>query len=195
MPNFSYQTNRERVVDTISQLRLLADSMEQVVNNQTTLSHLARSYQRTPQQLNNLLADVSARHIFRYLKVDGDVMRRALYELGAGHSILLSKIFALPEDHLPLLDLHDQEDRVTQFVKGILSSHHFEVIDHRFGLSTYQGLRTLQEVGDEMGLTRSRVQQIEQRALDLLRQPKHLLALLDYVTPELAAQIRAARQH
>ena len=195
MPNFSYHTNRERVVDAIGQLRQLADSLEQVVNNQTTLSHLARSYQRTPQQLNNLLADVSARHIFRYLKVDGDIMRRSLYELGAGHSILLSKLFSLPEGHLPLVDLHGQEEQVTQFIKNILSPHHFEVIDHRFGLSTYQGLRTLQEVGDEMGLTRSRVQQIEQRALDLLRQPKHLLALLDYVTPELAAQIRAARQH
>ena len=61
-----------------------------------------------------------------------------------------------------------------------LSRREREVLEMRFGLKDGQG-RTLEEVGQEMGVTRERIRQIEAKALRKLRHPHRSKRLRDYL--------------
>jgi RNA polymerase primary sigma factor len=60
-----------------------------------------------------------------------------------------------------------------------LSAREQEVIRLRFGLLDGKP-RTLEEVGQEFGVTRERIRQIEHKALKKLRHPQHASRLLEY---------------
>jgi RNA polymerase primary sigma factor len=65
-------------------------------------------------------------------------------------------------------------------VLGELSSRERTVIERRFGLCDGQP-HTLEQVGDEFGLTRERIRQIEGKALAKLRHPAYAEALEGYL--------------
>src|SRR5207302_1945652 len=54
------------------------------------------------------------------------------------------------------------------------------IIDHRFGLND-QEPHTLAEIGTEMHLSRERIRQLEERALDKLRRSRRARQLLGYL--------------
>jgi RNA polymerase sigma factor (sigma-70 family) len=56
-----------------------------------------------------------------------------------------------------------------------------EVVTLRFGLDRDGEARTLQEVGDALGLSRERIRQIESRAKDRLRRSKRAGELRSYL--------------
>jgi RNA polymerase primary sigma factor len=53
----------------------------------------------------------------------------------------------------------------------------------RFGLDGSQ-IRTLEEVGQELGVTRERIRQIEAKTLNKLRQPQHSQRLREFLEGE-----------
>ncbi len=61
-----------------------------------------------------------------------------------------------------------------------LTERERQVLEMRFGLKDGQG-RTLEEVGQEMGVTRERIRQIEAKALRKLRHPHRSKRLRDYL--------------
>jgi RNA polymerase primary sigma factor len=61
-----------------------------------------------------------------------------------------------------------------------LSERERKVLEMRFGLKDGQG-RTLEEVGQEFGVTRERIRQIEAKALRKLRHPIRSKKLRDYL--------------
>jgi RNA polymerase primary sigma factor len=68
-----------------------------------------------------------------------------------------------------------------QSILGSLSKREREVLEMRFGLKDGQG-HTLEEVGQEFGVTRERIRQIEAKALRKLRHPFRSRKLRDYLT-------------
>jgi RNA polymerase primary sigma factor len=65
-------------------------------------------------------------------------------------------------------------------VMGTLPLREKRVIELRFGLDNGTS-RTLEEVSNEMGITRERVRQIELKALKILRDPDNKEKLRDYL--------------
>jgi len=60
-----------------------------------------------------------------------------------------------------------------------LSARERRVLRSRFGLDSCES-HTLEEVANEMGVTRERVRQIQSRALRKLRSSRHVRRLRDY---------------
>lgn len=65
-------------------------------------------------------------------------------------------------------------------VMGTLQPREREVLRLRFGFDDRESL-TLEAVGKKMGLSRGRIQQIEEKALRKLRRPSHPRRLKDYL--------------
>ena len=81
--------------------------------------------------------------------------------------ILENKRSILPDDIAITADLHKQIDTIL----NTLSPREAQVLRLRFGLGG-QCERTLEEVGKQFNVSRERVRQIEQEALQRLRQPR-----------------------
>jgi RNA polymerase primary sigma factor len=71
-------------------------------------------------------------------------------------------------------------DRLLQSLMSTLSERERRILDRRFGLTSGDE-ETLQEIGDDYGITRERIRQIEEEALKKLyrRGLRHMNALLD----------------
>jgi RNA polymerase primary sigma factor len=68
-------------------------------------------------------------------------------------------------------------------VVGELTEREQEIVRMRFGLDGSQ-IRTLEEVGRELGVTRERIRQIEAKTLNKLRQPQHSQRLQEFLENE-----------
>jgi len=67
------------------------------------------------------------------------------------------------------------------------------VLRHRFGMSEDGRAKTLQEIGEALDVTRERVRQIENRALQKLRNPKNSRRIADYAGPDAMSAAREDR--
>ena len=75
---------------------------------------------------------------------------------------------------------YGEMQRALQHVMSSLGTREREVLRLRFGLSDGRP-RTLQEVGDRLGLTRERIRQLERETLAQLRHPSRAAQLRDFV--------------
>ncbi len=64
---------------------------------------------------------------------------------------------------------HRQADYVRSVMEKVLPAREQRVVIARFGLDSDSPPQTLREIGEEMGLSKERVRQLQLRALDRLR--------------------------
>jgi RNA polymerase sigma factor (sigma-70 family) len=90
----------------------------------------------------------------------------------------------IEDDVSPAPEEQAANSMLRQQFRDILSSltdRERKIIELRYGLENDQGL-TLKEVGNEFGLTRERIRQIEKEALAKLRHPSRSRKLIDYLS-------------
>ena len=66
-------------------------------------------------------------------------------------------------------------------LKKCLTKREYEIITKRYGLDGTGEAKTLEQVGQDLNITRERVRQIEQKVLIKLRHPRNTIKVLDYV--------------
>lgn len=81
-----------------------------------------------------------------------------------------------PEKNIDLLSLREELEQAL----NVLNDQEKEVIRMRFGLDDGV-VKTQKEVGDEFGLTKTRIGQIERKALSKLKNPEVQRVLIDFV--------------
>jgi len=81
-----------------------------------------------------------------------------------------------PEDYVIRTNLREDIDGIL----GTLSVKEAEVIRYRFGLNGYKPM-SLKEIGDQFGLTKERIRQIEKKAIRRLQHPTRMNRLEAYV--------------
>jgi len=74
----------------------------------------------------------------------------------------------------------DAREKRAEVINRILNSQEKEIIRLRFGIPDDNNM-TLEQVGKNLGLTRERVRQIEQKALKKLREHPSLKFLKDFL--------------
>lgn len=107
---------------------------------------------------------------------------------GDGLPPLLERLAAPPESQPDVDAAHHEEERKLAELVDTLGERRAYVLRERFGLGG--GVpKTLEEVAQQMDLTRERVRQIESKALDQLRHPskRHFWETFG-ISPELRAQ-------
>ena len=89
----------------------------------------------------------------------------------------LNKIFTKVKDSSSNKDARKKR---AELINRILNSQEKEIISLRFGIPDDNNM-TLEQVGKNLGLTRERVRQIEQKALIKLREHPSIKFLKDYL--------------
>lgn len=78
-----------------------------------------------------------------------------------------------------------KKDEVNNILKKAdLTKRERDILNYRFGLNDYP-VKTLEQIADIFGLTRERIRQIEEKALNKLRSPKYAKLLVAYLDNDL----------
>ena len=155
--------------ETISKLIRIQRRMTQELNREPTYEELAKEMEIEVEKV---------QHIMK-IKQDPNSLDQSLRE-GEEDSVLSDLI----EDEDAV---RPEEETINQLLKehvGVilnnLSDREQKIVKMRFGLESGRN-HTLEEVGQELGVTRERIRQIEAKALNKLRKHKDMEFLRDYI--------------
>ena len=127
-------------------------------------------------------SDVEIRDYFQ-LSDEESIIFRQVRAAWFGQRQLAGKV--LYEDAPPIDEQFVREEckqTVSRVLNNRLDRRTVEVISRRFGLGT-KDEETLEQIGQSMAVTRERIRQIEAKAMEILRHPKHKRELEPYVYP------------
>jgi RNA polymerase primary sigma factor len=155
--------------DRIRQLHRITRSLEQELGREPTVDEVAERIEMSPQQVKGTIR-VSQRPLSLEQPV-GDEQDSELGELiaaGEGDESLEAAARELLRDDVErmLHTLSPREARILELRYGLLDGREY----------------TLKEVGDKFGITRERIRQIENEALERLREPSRAERITEYLT-------------
>ncbi|MDP2916610.1 MAG: sigma-70 family RNA polymerase sigma factor [Dehalococcoidia bacterium] len=157
------------VVDTIRKLAQARQRLSQRYGRKPTNNELAEEINISPAKMNRLLEAISVEPISLETPIgeEDDQLSDCIED----------RSIPGPEEEVTGVMLCEQlRDSMNS-----LPIRERRVIELRFGLDDGYS-RTLEEVSNELGVTRERVRQIEGKALAALRHPSHALRLRDFLS-------------
>jgi len=157
-----------RVIETLTRLHKTKQRLSQEYGRLPTTDELADALSLSSEKMEEL-AEAGAREPMSL-------------ETPVGEEDTEIKEF-IPDEGAPSPDEQASQDLLREQLQEILSTlprRERDVIEMRYGLRDGRS-RTLDEVGNELGLTRERVRQIERKTLAKLRHPRRSRQLKDYL--------------
>jgi len=175
------QTIERAIMNQTRTIRLPIHVVKELNSYLQAARRLAQSLDHEPnaEEIADLL-DKPLQDVKRMLKLNERVTS---VDVPIGKDSDKTLIDAIPDENNP--DPSDQlqdEDVLANLEIWVaqLSDKQREVVERRFGLHGYK-ISTLEEVGNEIGVTRERVRQIEAQALSRLRHPVIRRKLREYL--------------
>ena len=159
------------MVEHMNRVTRAKRQMHQELEREPTVEELAVRVQLDPDRVRELL-----RYSLDPLSLDSPVGEEDESNLG---DFIEDSSVDSPADAATRMMLHDA---VTE-VLGELSDREQEIVRLRFGLDGGRA-RTLEEVGQEFGVTRERIRQIEAKTLAKLRHPQRSERLREFLEVE-----------
>jgi RNA polymerase primary sigma factor len=162
--------------DAIRRMRRVKEEMYRTLGREPTDEELAEELGLSPQELAEL-----QRLSVRTISLDQPVGEDEETTLG---ELIVDMDAPTPFDVASLSQLREDVRLALQS----LNKREAEVLYLRYGLDGGD-MRTLQEVAEELGVTRERVRQIESRALRKLRSPRARRSLAGYAGGQLGVRV------
>ncbi len=156
------------VTETLARIRRAQKRLTVELGHDPSLSEIAEACEMEPAKVQFLL-DVAQDAVSLDVPVGEDDDASTLGDL-------IASPLPRPEEELEIVWLAE----ALQQALDELDPKQRQIIELRFGLGDGRN-RTLQEVGDKLGVTRERIRQIEAKALRRLRHPTLRWWLKDYV--------------
>jgi RNA polymerase primary sigma factor/RNA polymerase sigma factor len=106
-----------------------------------------------------------------------DIKRRIRFQTSQDEALAAS-----PQEHFDPVQAERAQDERAERVAGVLAHldrRDRQIIEARFGLAGNLEAKTLKEVGNELGVSKERVRQLEQRAMERLRELAREANLVD----------------
>lgn len=155
------------ITEKLNKIKKAQRKISQERGRTATLDDIAKELEMTPAQVREVLMRVP-----RAVSLETKVGKDKDTELGD----LLEADDASPEDLL----MRESLQKDLQNLLAQLTSRERDVIQMRFGLG-HGSPYSLAEIGRALDLSRERVRQIEAKALQKLRQPRHRNQVRDYL--------------
>lgn len=155
------------ITEKLNKIKKAQRKISQAKGRTATLEDIADELEMTPPQVREVLLRVP-----RAVSLETKVGKDKDTELGE----LLEAENASPEETL----MRESLQRDLQQLLAQLTSRERDVIQMRFGLGNGSPY-SLAEIGRALDLSRERVRQIEAKALQKLRQPRHRNQVRDYL--------------
>lgn len=166
--NYIVQANTRLVVSIARRLKSSWDAFDEMVSTGNFI--LIRAVERFDYsrgfRFSTYATHSVQRELFRLL---GKGRKRTLKEVSTSPEILLEMV----ED--PIVgEFHAQQDRKIRYVRSLVESvlpeRERRIVISRFGLNSNGRSMTLREIGEEMGLSKERIRQLQIRAVERLQQ-------------------------
>ncbi|MCS7220930.1 MAG: sigma-70 family RNA polymerase sigma factor [Anaerolineae bacterium] len=162
--------------DAIRRMRRVKEEMYRTLGREPTDEELAEELGLSPQELAEL-----QRLSVRTISLDQPVGEDEETTLG---ELIVDMDAPTPFDVASLSQLRED----VRIALQALNKREAEVLYLRYGLDGGD-MRTLQEVAEELGVTRERVRQIESRALRKLRSPRARRSLAGYAGGQIGVRV------
>lgn len=166
--NHIVQANTRLVVSIARRLKSSWDAFDEVISTGNFI--LIRAVERFDYsrgfRFSTYATHSVQRELFRSL---GKGRKRQLTELSTSPEILLETVEA------PIVgEFHAEQDRKVRYVRSLIESvlpeRERRIVISRFGLNSESRSITLREIGEEMGLSKERIRQLQIRAVERLQQ-------------------------
>lgn len=159
--------NKARITETRENLEKLLILLKKAENDEITLADLGKEYGLRPQSINTELQNSFSMYFKSRIRyIEPDELSTLIDELDTPADRLLKRIFEISNGQKVVFPKYD-ENKLWEVVKKNLSDRYYEILTKHAGYNVDP--MSYEAIGKELGLTRVRVMQIDNTAIDKLR--------------------------
>lgn len=173
--------NKNRITETRENLEKLLVLLKKAENDEITLAQIGRECDIRPQALNTELQTSFAMYFKSRIRyIEPDDLSGLIDGLDTPADRLLKRIFEIRSNQKVVFPDYD-EDKFWSVLKKHLSDKYYTVVTKHIGYNTKA--MNYEKIGKELGLTRSRIMQIDNYAIAKLRNSSVLVEIFysDYI--------------